>query len=26
MKVTDGQWEPVQWQSARESDILKRYN
>ena len=26
MKITDGQWEPVQWQSSRESDILKRYN
>ena len=26
MKVTDGQWEPVQWQSSRQSDILKRYN
>ena len=26
MRVKDGQWEPVQWSSARESDILKRYN
>jgi len=26
MVVKDGQWEPVQWTSARESDILKRYN
>lgn len=25
MAVKDGQWEPVQWSSARESDILKRY-
>jgi len=26
MMVKDGQWEPVQWSSTRESDILKRYN
>jgi branched-chain amino acid transport system substrate-binding protein len=26
MIVKDGQWEPVQWSSTRESDILKRYN
>jgi branched-chain amino acid transport system substrate-binding protein len=26
MVVKDGQWEPVQWSSTRESDILKRYN
>jgi branched-chain amino acid transport system substrate-binding protein len=26
MVVKDGQWEPVQWSSQRESDILKRYN
>jgi branched-chain amino acid transport system substrate-binding protein len=26
MAVKDGQWEPVQWTSTRESDILKRYN
>ena len=26
MVVKDGQWEPVQWSSKRESDILKRYN
>jgi len=26
MVIKDGQWEPVQWSSARESDILKRYN
>lgn len=25
MVVKDGQWEPVQWASSRESDILKRY-
>jgi len=25
MVVTNGQWEPVQWTSSRESDILKRY-
>jgi branched-chain amino acid transport system substrate-binding protein len=26
MVVKDGQWEPINWSSARESDILKRYN
>lgn len=26
MVVKDGQWEPIQWSSKRESDILKRYN
>ena len=26
MIVKDGQWESVPWSSARESDILKRYN
>ena len=26
MVVKDGQWEPVQWSSTRQSDILKRYN
>lgn len=26
MMVKDGQWDPVQWSSTRESDILKRYN
>ena len=26
MVVKDGQWEPVQWSSTRESDILKCYN
>lgn len=26
MVVKAGQWEPVQWSSTRESDILKRYN
>ncbi|HEY1326522.1 MAG TPA: ABC transporter substrate-binding protein [Casimicrobiaceae bacterium] len=25
MKVVNGEWEPVQWKSTRESDILKRY-
>jgi branched-chain amino acid transport system substrate-binding protein len=25
MKVTHGEWEPVEWKSTRESDILKRY-
>lgn len=25
MKVTNAAWEPVQWSSTRESDILKRY-
>jgi branched-chain amino acid transport system substrate-binding protein len=26
MVVKDGQWEPVQWSSTRQSDILARYN
>jgi hypothetical protein len=26
MMVKDGQWEPVQWKSTRESDILQRYH
>jgi len=26
MVVKDGQWEPVQWSSTRQSDILNRYN
>src|SRR5438105_13276883 len=25
MMVKDGQWEPVQWSSTRQSDILSRY-